>query len=368
MAKQKIKVAQIVGDATTGGVISCVLNFYRHIDRDVFQFDFFSYAPSKFDEEIKALGGNVFYVPKAIRPLSHLSKLKKLLKVGEYDIVHAHLTTLSVVSLLAAKQAKIKVRVCHAHNTTHRGEPTKIVKDCLRPFSKMFTTHTAGCSEYSIRWLYGQKVAKESFLLHNAIDLSKFTPNAVLREKTRKTLGIDNEFVFGTIGRLVYQKNYSFLIDAFALYAQNNPKGKLLLVGDGDEKEKIIKRINKYGLSDRVVILNEVNDVQKYYSAFDCFVLPSRYEGLPLVAVEAQAMNLPTILSNEITHEADVGGIYSFLNITSPKDWAITMQKVFVERPVCNAHEALIGSNFDIQNETKRLENFYREVIGAKSI
>ena len=363
MAEQKIKVAQIVGDATTGGVISCVLNFYRHIDRDVFQFDFFSYAPSKFDEEIKALGGNVFYVPKAIRPLSHISKLKKLLKAGDYDIVHAHLTTLSVVSLLAAKQAKVKVRVCHAHNTTHRGEPTKIIKDCLRPFSKMFTTHTAGCSEYSIRWLYGKEAAKKSFLLHNAIDLDKFTPNPELRTKTRRTLGIDDDFVFGTIGRLVYQKNHCFLIDAFALYAQNNPKGKLLLVGDGDEKEKIIKRINKYGLQDRVVILNEVNDVQKYYSAFDCFVLPSRYEGLPLVAVEAQAMNLPTILSNEITHEADVGGIYSFLDISSPKDWAITMQKVFVERPVCNAHETLVGSNFDIQNETKRLEEYYKCIV-----
>ncbi|MBO4549006.1 MAG: glycosyltransferase, partial [Abditibacteriota bacterium] len=123
-------------------------------------------------------------------------------------------------------------------------------KDCLRPFSKTFATHTAGCSEYSIRWLYGEKTAKTSFLLHNAIDLDRFTPNAELRDRTRKTLGISDDFVFGTVGRFVYQKNYQFLIDAFALYCQTNDKGKLLLVGDGDERQSIVKKIEKYGIKD----------------------------------------------------------------------------------------------------------------------
>ena len=364
MDGQKIKIAQIVGNATTGGVISCVLNFYRHIDRNVFSFDFYSYGPSKYDEEIHALGGNVFYIPKAIRPLSHAAKLKKLLKDKDYDIVHAHLTTLSVVSLFAAKLAKVKVRVCHSHSTTHKAEATKIVKDVLRPFSRMFATHTAGCSEYSIRWLYGKKTAKTSFLLHNAIDLSKFEPNPELRQKQRKLLGIEDNFVFGTIGRFVYQKNYKFLIDAFALFAKENQDAMLLLVGDGEEKADIVKRIQKHNLQDRVVILEEVNDVQKYYATFDAFVLPSRYEGLPLVAVEAQAMNLPTLLSTEITHEADVGGIYCFADISSPRVWADEMQKVYDERPKYDVHDSLVGSNFDIENETHRLENFYKEIVG----
>ncbi len=359
---EKIKIAQIVGNATTGGVISCILNFYRHIDRDAFVFDFYSYGPSKFDEEIRSLGGNVYYIPKAIRPLSHVHALKKLLKDKGYDIIHAHLTTLSVVSLCAAKMAKCKVRVCHSHSTTHRGEKTKIVKDCLRPFSKMFATHLAGCSEYSIRWLYGKKAAKDAFLLHNAIELDRFQPDTELRERTRKTLGLGDEFVFGTIGRLVYQKNYKFLIDAFALYASKNPHGKLLIVGDGDEKSAIIKKIDKYGLRDRVSILSEVNDVQKYYSAFDCFLLPSRYEGLPLVAVEAQAMNLHCLLSSEITKEVDMGGVYGFLNIKSATVWANAMQKAFDERPRENVHDTLVGSSFDITSETKRLEEFYKSI------
>ena len=365
MEDKKIKIAQIVGNATTGGVISCVLNFYRHIDRSRFQFDFYSYGPSKYDEEIKALGGSVFYVPKAIRPLSHVSKLKKLLKDGDYDIVHAHLTTLSVVSLFAAKLAKVDKRVCHSHSTTRRGEATKIVKDCLRPFSKTFATHTAGCSEYSIRWLYGEKTAKTSFLLHNAIDLDRFVPNAELRSRTRRTLGIDNDFVFGSIGRFVYQKNYTFLIDAFALYCKNNKDGKLLLVGDGDERADIVKRIEKHGIKDRVLLLDEVSDVWKYYSAFDAFVLPSRYEGLPLVAVEAQAMNLPCLLSKEITKEVDVGGTYAFLGIDSPKTWADAMQKLFDEHPTYNVHDSLVGGSFDVLNETKRLENYYEQIVGT---
>ena len=368
MEEKKIKIAEIVGNATTGGVISCVLNFYRHVDRSRFAFDFYSYGPSKFDEEIKALGGNVFYVPKAIRPLSHIVKLKKLLKDGDYDIVHAHLTTLSVVSLLAAKLTKVKVRVCHSHSTTHKREATKIVKDALRPFSKTFATHTAGCSEYSIRWLYGKKTAKTSFLLHNAIELDRFRPNEELRNRTRRTLGVDGDFVFGTIGRFVYQKNYKFLIDAFAIYCSRNKEGKLLLVGDGEEKKDIVSRIEKHGIKERVLILDEISDVQKYYAAFDAFVLPSRYEGLPLVAVEAQAMNLPCILSKEITHEADVGGIYCFLGIDSPEAWANEMQKLFEERPVCDVHDSLVGGNFDIVGETKRLEAFYEKIAGAKTL
>jgi len=366
MEEQKIRIAEIVGNATTGGVISCVLNFYRHIDRSRFAFDFFSYGPSKYDEEIKALGGNVYYVPKAIRPLSHIRKLKKLLKEGNYDVVHAHLTTLSVVSLFAAKLAGVKVRVCHSHSTSRRGEATKIVKDCLRPFSKTFATHTAGCSEYSIRWLYGKKAAKKSFLLHNAIDLERFTPNPELRAKTRRTLGVDDKFVFGTIGRLVYQKNYGFLIDAFNIFAKDKDDVKLLLVGDGDEKRSILKKVAKYGLEGKVAILSEVSDVQKYYSAFDAFVLPSRYEGLPLVAVEAQAMNLPCLLSKEITHETDVGGVVGFYDITSKKVWADAFERVYKERPFSSVHESLTGGNFDILNETKRLENYYEDIVGAK--
>ena len=363
MENNKIRIAQIVGNATTGGVISCVLNFYRNIDRTHFVFDFYSYGPSKFDDEIKSLGGNVFYIPKAIRPISHILKLKKLLRKGNYDIVHAHLTTLSVVSLFAAKLAKIKVRICHAHSTTHKREKVKIIKDMLRPWSRTFTTHTAGCSELAIQWLYGKKGAKDSFLLHNAINLNRFKPDSKMRELTKCELGIEKDFIFGTVGRLVYQKNYKFLIDAFALFAKNNPDGKLILVGDGEEKAELIKRINDYKLNNRIQIISEATNIQKYYSAFDCFVLPSRFEGLPLVAVEAQAMNVPCILSSEITKETDIGATYSFVDINNPELWANAMQDVYEKHPHYDIHEQLIGSNFDIQSETKRLENYYASLV-----
>jgi glycosyltransferase EpsF len=361
MAEQ-IRIAQVIGNAKTGGVISCVLNFYRNIDRGRFRFDFFTYGKSPFDEEIRALGGEIYTIPNVLFFPKAISVMKRFFKKGGYDAVHAHMTTLSPVALCAAYLAGIRTRIAHAHSTTHKTEKVRIVKNVLRLFSRVFPTEIAGCSRYSCKWLYGRKKGEEAFLLRNAIDLTRFVRDDFKSATLRKKYGLSEQKVVGFVGRFVYQKNVPFLVEAFAMLALERKDCTLVLAGDGKDRPEIEKLIEKYKLEDRVLILPEIKDVQNYYALFDVFALPSRYEGLPLVAVEAQAMGIPCLLSDEITREADLTGQCRFLPIDSTGYWADQLA-LSLSLPKYNGHEAVAKAGYDIRQEVKRLEAFYTEAV-----
>lgn len=356
---QKIKIAQVVGNARAGGVISCVLNFYRNIDREVFQFDFYTYGPSKHDREIVELGGRVFYIPDVLSFFKSVSAMKSHFKKENYYAVHAHLTTLSFIPLLAAKLAGVKHRICHAHSTSHRSEKVWIVKNTLKHISRLYPTRLAGCSKLSINWLYGKRKGEGAFLLHNAIDLDRFKPNAERASRVKAELGLSGKSVIGCICRFEFQKNIPFLIDAFASLALENSDTHLLLVGGGSEEEDILKKIEHYGLREKVHILRDKRTVEDYFAAFDLFALPSRFEGLPLVAIEAQAMGIPCLLSDLITDETNVSGKCEFLSIESFGAWAEKMRSMLSEKRSYDATKKIAEAGYDIKQESKQLEKFY---------
>lgn len=359
MTKQ-IKIAQVIGNAKTGGVISCVLNFYRHIDRERFRFDFFTYGASPFDEEIRALGGKVHTIPNVSNFLKAIAVMKRLFQEGGYDAVHAHMTTLSPVALCAARLAGIRTRIAHAHSTTHKAEKVRIIKNFLRLFSRVFPTALAGCSRYSCKWLYGKSKGEDAFLLRNAIDLSRFVRDDQRSALLREQYGLTGQKVIGFIGRFVYQKNVPFLVEAFAMLALERKDVTLVLVGNGKEKAHIVSLIEKYKLHNRVLLLPEIKDVQNYFSLFDIFALPSRYEGLPLVAVEAQATGIPCLLSDQITPETDLTGQCRFLPIESTGYWADQMA-LTLSCPKYEGYDAVRKAGYDIREEVRRLEAFYTE-------
>lgn len=366
MEKKEIVVAHIIGKWLGGGVESVVMNYYRHIDRTKIQFDFICDEDSTNIpyEEIEKLGGRVILIPLYQKLFKYHNKLKKILKDGNYKIVHSHINTLSIFSLFAAKCAGVPVRIAHSHSTTNKKEKKKnLLKQALRPFSKVFATDYMCCSELAGRWLFGNKEYDKGnvYLLNNAIDLDKFKYDEKIRSEKRKKLNIsDDTLVIGHVGRFVEQKNHRFLIDIFNEIHKQNSNSILLLAGQGPLMEEIKSKVESLGLEKFVIFLGQRNDIDELYQAFDVFCLPSLYEGLPVVGVEAQATGLLCIFSDDMTKETKVLDTTEFLSLKqSAEEWAndiVKKQSKYKRKDVKNI---IADNNFDIIFESKKLENKY---------
>lgn len=307
--EEPIRIAQIIGKWLGGGVESVVMNYYRHLDHDKIQFDFICDDDSTnipYDE-IEKLGGKVILIPPYQKVFKYQKELRRVLRDGKYKIVHSHINTLSVFPLYAAKKVGVPVRIAHSHSTTNKKEWKKnLLKQVLRPFSKKYATNYMCCSELAGRWLFGDKTYDEGkvYLLNNAIDLDKFKYDKKIRDKKRKELGIkEDTIVIGHIGRFVAQKNHTFLIDIFNQFHKKEKNSILLLAGQGPLQEEIKNKVRELGLDDSVRFLGQRNDANELYQAFDVFLLPSLYEGLPVVGVEAQASGLLCFFSDDMTKE-----------------------------------------------------------------
>lgn len=369
MEEQPIRVAQIIGKWLGGGVESVVMNYYRHIDRTKIQFDFICDNDSTNIpyEEIEKLGGKVILIPPYQKVFKYHNGLKKVLKDGNYKIVHSHINTLSVFSLFAAKCAGVPVRIAHSHSTTSKKEKKRnLLKQILRPFSKTFATDYMCCSELAGRWLFGNKEYDKGnvYLLNNAIDLDKFKYDEKVRKEKRKELNIsDDTLVIGHVGRFVKTKNHRFLVDIFSEVHKQNNNSILLLVGQGPLMEEIKEKVKNIGLEKCVKFLGQRNDVNELYQAFDVFILPSLYEGLPVVGVEAQATGLLCVFSNDMTKETKVLDSTIFLSLEQSNiEWANCALDNFKKYKRKDSRNEIINSGFDIIKESKLLEKTYENM------
>ena len=360
---EPIRVAHVMGKMVRGGVESVVMNYYRNIDRRKVQFDFFadsdSVDPLPYKEEIESLGGRIYIVPPYQQINKYLPALTKLFKENGYKIVHSHLNTLSVFPLYAARRAGVPVRIAHNHSTAAKGETKKnIMKYALRPFAKVNATHYAACSRYAGEWLFGKKSMErgEVTIFNNAIDLDKFRFDPAVRDEVRRELGIQNKFVVGHVGRFCFQKNHEFLIDIFAEVHKQNPNSVLLLVGDGEDIEKIKDKAKM--LRGGVIFLGNRSNVEQLYQAMDVFVLPSRVEGFGIVAIEAQASGLKVVASTAVPNVTNISNNMKFLNFTDGVNaWA---------KEILNTNKRIIKftktDDYDIFKQSKKLCLYYEGI------
>lgn len=325
MENNKIKVAIVMGKFTSGGIKSVITNYYSNVDRNKISFDLLIDNNSPIDDysEIEAIGGRVCKISTLSNPFKYISQIYKLSKENKYDIIHGYVNALNVFSMFAGKMAGVPVRIAENLSSAHPGEKKTIVKNILKPFSKIFPTDLAACSKSCGEWLYGKKDIESGKvrIFNNAISLKKYTYDKELRDNVRNSLGLSDEnFVLGHIGRYQYQKNHNFLIDIFDEVYKRDKNSRLLLVGYGDLKEEIFNKINSLGLKDAVIDMGATENIAGLYNAMDVFVLPSFYEGLPVVGIEAQATGLPCVFSTEVTKETGVIPDTKFVELSENKE------------------------------------------------
>ena len=362
------RVLQIIGIVCGGGVEAVIMNYYRNIDRTQIQFDFVvdGYEKTYLDDEIEAMGGKVYHVePYRKNIFRYMRQIYKIVRDGHYKIVHSNMNTLSVFSLFPAWLAGAEQRILHNHSTAVKQEGKRsLMKQILRPLAPIFANRYAACSELAGNWMYGEARMErgEITIIRNAIDLNTYAFSDDTRTKYRQELGIAlDDFVIGHVGRFMFQKNHVFLLKIFREVKKQQHNAVLLLIGDGELRVSIEKQVQEYGLSDSVKFLGLRNDVQALYNAMDVFVLPSWYEGLPVVSVEAQANGLRSIFSTNVTAESGLTKSAEFICLEDGANiWAEKiLQNNNSRNP--NAAEEMKQAGFDIKSQAQNLIEWYKQ-------
>lgn len=364
--EEPIRVLQIIGFVCGGGVESVIMNYYRNIDRKKIQFDFVIDGNGKtsIDDEIISLGGKVYRVEPYTKNLfKNICQIYRIIKKNDYKIVHSNMNTLSVFSLFAAWLAGAKVRILHNHSTSIKKEKIRsIIKYILRPFAVLFANKYVACSKLAGEWMYGKKMMQSGKvkILNNAIDVDSFAYNENLRKDLRNGFNIaENTLVIGHVGRFMYQKNHDFLVDIFKEIHKKEKNSLLILIGDGSLRRLIEKKVKDYGLQNNVKFLGLRKDVKNLYNIMDVFILPSWYEGLPVVSVEAQANGLLCFVSDKVSKECKISSSIYFISLVEDaKFWS---KKILSNKTIRNknAKNELIINNFEIKNEVKNLIKLY---------
>lgn len=355
-----------------GGIESYMMSYYRNIDRDKLQIDFIvhGYEKGVYDDEIEAMGGRIFRVPvKSKDYFGNIRELKKIFHTNDYKIVHSHMDAMSTVVLKIAKESNIPIRIAHSHNTQHL--TTNKIKYLLNEYARKnitkYATHLFACSEPAARWLFGTTNVDKGNVVYvkNAINLEEYSFDSAMRAKYREEFGVKENLVIGHVGRFDYQKNHSYIIDIFSRLIQEVPNAKLVLIGDGKLKSKIQEKIIDYNLSNNIILLGMRDDVNKIMNSFDVFILPSHFEGLGIVLVEAQANGVKCITSDTTPIEVNISGGVKFLSIEQNNVGCWIQQIIDLDIKDRSIDISKFNSKgYEIKNEAEKLQKLYFEYLG----
>lgn len=374
---EPVRVLHVLGGLSLGGAESRVMDLYRCMDREKVQFDFLIHRKKTdggacgkdfYEEEVEALGGKVYALPKFMG--YNYAAYRKAARVffekhHEFAVVQGHMTSTAAIYLPQARRAGVPIVCAHARSAGVdkgiKGFVTKILRlSLLRKADYCLAcSGEAGAAVFGSKW----SVSPKARLVPNAIDARKFRYDAAVREKVRRELGLGDSTVIGHVGRFHYSKNHEFLMEIFAcVHRDMEQKGKravLLLLGEGEGMEDAKKQAVQLGVARDVMFLGNRKNVEAYYQAFDLFLFPSRFEGLPGTVVEAQAAGLRCVISDRITREVGVSDLVSFHSIDEPASaWAGYVERSlsYERKDMCRVIEK---AGFDVREQAERMEQFY---------
>ena len=362
-----IKVLHMFTTLDAGGVESFLYNYYMEMKEDI-QFDFIVPSNKKgfLEEELVSNGCQIFHVPTLKKsPIKQIKLILNIIKNNNYDIIHCH-GYKSFIGLILGYFSNCKVRIMHSHMVyIDEKKYEKIIRFLITKIINVFCTSKFACGVDAGIFLFGRKAFdnKQVTVINNAVDLEKYKFNSKAREKIKKELAIpEDTYIIGNIARLTYQKNQKFLLDISNLIRKNQYNMKILLVGNGEDEKYLKDVINEESLQDIVYMLGKRKDIPDILSAIDLFVLPSRYEGLPVVLAEVQASGLQSIVSNHVTDEVNVTDSILYLPINNANEWfkkiiSIKEEKKYNQR--LDIMNRMKDSKFDLAKQSRDLLNIY---------
>lgn len=361
-----IRILHVIGAMDRGGAETMIMNFYREIDKSNFQFDFLVHETRDcdFNQEIRRLGGRIYSVPR-YKIYNYVSYKKHICDFFEnhhdYDIVHGHICSCINIYLGVAKKYGIKT-IAHSHASNFGVSLDTLFTKAVSFRTRYLADFFFGCSRQAGMDRYGKEIVNSNKfdVLNNGIKTELYLFNNHKRQKIRNELGIEDKIVVGHVGRFTYAKNHEFVIKVFKEIYGMNKDSVLLLFGRGELEDQIREQVRQEGLEKQVYFMGVVENIYDYLNAMDVFIFPSRFEGLGIALVEAQASGLPCVINNALPKEAVILKDVCKLSLKVGENiWAVACLKLVgeTERYQCNLQ--IKESGYDIEAETLRLEKIY---------
>lgn len=359
-----------------GGVESVIMNYYRHIDRTKIQFDFLcnSYEKVAYEEELLALGGHTFHFPARSKNYpGYRRELTRFFRehASEYAAIWVNICSLANIDYLKlAARYGIPRRIIHSHNSANLDSR---LRGLLHQYNKKqigrYATDFWACSEEAARWFYPPDICSEAVILHNAIDVKRMAFDENGREDVRRQLGWQDQFVIGNVGRLHFEKNQRLALEIMAKLIQKDTSIRLVLVGQGEDKEALQEQIVQKGLEDYVCMAGVQTNIRDWLSSFDLFLFPSVFEGLPVAAMEAQANGVPILASeNVIPDEVRMNRNMKMISLKQPPEvWAdavLEMKRQFHRENAEDIRIHFIQSGYEIEHVK---DEFEQRILGEQA-
>lgn len=344
------------------GITCSIMNYYNSINKSKTKFTFvvtgiigdIEYF-NKIKQIIISNGDKVVEVNRKKNPIKYFFYITEMMKKEKYDVIHIHgSSSLMVIEVLAAKIANISNRIVHSHNTTCN---YRIINKLLKPILLKLTTCRVACGEAAGEWLFGEN---KFLILKNGIDVNKFSYDNQKRELMRKELDLDKKKVIGHVGTFNNQKNQEFLIGILKELVKRDSSYYMVLIGDGDKREEVEKKVIDEGLEKNIIFLGIRSDIADILQAMDFMILPSLYEGLPLVAIEWQVAGLRCILSDNVTKEVKLTELINFMSLEEkPLKWADKVEDLIEYKRNNYYKEEICKKGYNIETNSQELMKIY---------
>lgn len=369
-----IRILQVnAGNKNFGGVSSYLYNVYNHIDKSLVQFDFLTRGKTTYHNvknDIEQKGGKV--IEFKITEGGVISSLKFSYRLGKYTVENQYKIVqinsgsyfFNLLSVFFLKMRGIPNIIVHSHNIMPHNVPLlkKIMINLTKPLMSFCATDFFACSLPAGEFMFPKSSIKKLNVIYSGMDVNQFSFSSDDRAVIRKELNIGDEYVIGHVGRFVQQKNQKYILNVFKTVLQKNENAILVFVGEGEMLEEIRKEADSLNISEKIIFLGLRNDVSKIYSAFDCFVFPSLYEGLGMALVEAQISGLPCIASTKVPLDTKITDNVEYKEIeqSNIEDWATTISHFRAIKSVRKSYvQEAVKKGFDIKDISKTMQDFY---------